>query len=79
MSNAKVLLRAPAGCNGASWNGNWYECLDGLIEVPASAVNDLTRPIHGFVLEPEKAEPTQSYGDVVVPSFGGARKSGKVA
>ena len=53
MSNAKVLLKAPPGCNGANWNGQYYEVVAGLLEVPSAAIPELTRPIHGFTLEPD--------------------------
>ena len=70
MSHAKVLLKAPPGCNGAAWGGNWYECVAGLLEVPAAAVPELTRPIHGFTVEPDvRAEPLRPLGLI------GARKA----
>ena len=51
MAQAKILLKAPDGVAGASWGGNWYEVVAGLLEGPAAAVPELTRPIHGFVVE----------------------------
>ena len=75
MPHAKVLLKAPPGCAGASWNGQWFESLDGLVEVPAMAVAELTRSIHGFTVEgPTGAGPLRDHPRGLNGPAGSTRK-----
>ena len=48
-----VVLEAPEGCTGCSHDGVEYEVVEGLVEVPAAAIDALIH--HGFT--PEKKKP----------------------
>jgi hypothetical protein len=56
-----VVLKAPddKDCTGVSWNGAWYEVVDGYLTVPKEAIPELTRPIHGFVVSTEPTPKTK--------------------
>lgn len=45
-----VKLKAPEGSTGCSHNGNEYEVVDGIVEVPEEAVADLLP--HGYTVAP---------------------------
>ena len=52
-----VTLVTQPGCPGVSWGGDWYPTTNGRVRVPAAAVPELTRAIHGNTLAPKDEAP----------------------
>lgn len=59
-----IRLTAPSGLSAANWNGQRYDVVDGVIEVPAEAHDELTRPIHGFTRYVEGARGSDSVATI---------------
>jgi hypothetical protein len=55
MNQVLVTLKTQPGCSGVSHNGEWYPAVNDRVRVPASALNELLRPIHGNALVPDEA------------------------
>lgn len=55
-----VTLVTPAGCPGVSYGGVWYSAMDDRVRVPAKAVPELTRWLHGNRVATEADEPRKA-------------------